>query len=130
MSSRRTLQKQIVLDAVMSFDGHPTPDNIYDKIHPNYPTVSRATVFRILNELKDNGTLARVYIPGGTTRYDRNNDGHFHCVCSKCGKITDVRMKDMNDPISAIDCCGDYEVKSFVLEFTGLCPDCKIKYTK
>ena len=53
MIRRQTIQCSIVLEAVNRTKGHSTADEIYEMIHGDYPTLSRATVYRNLNRLAD-----------------------------------------------------------------------------
>ena len=48
MQERQTKQKQIIYGALQALD-HPTATEVYGQVHENYPTVSRATVFRVLS---------------------------------------------------------------------------------
>ena len=48
MQERQTKQKTIIYDALMTLD-HPTATEVYSYVHEQYPSVSRATVFRVLS---------------------------------------------------------------------------------
>ena len=54
MQERQTKQKQIIYDALKTLD-HPTATEVYGYVHENYPTVSRATVFRDLGGFATSG---------------------------------------------------------------------------
>ena len=52
--------------------------------------VSRASVYRILEELEEVGIVQRVEVGNGTTRYEpvgRGTDHHHHLVCDRCGSL-------------------------------------------
>ena len=51
MQTRNTIQRQIVLQAVNQMHNHPTADAIYAVIAAQHPTISKATVYRNLNQL-------------------------------------------------------------------------------
>ena len=47
MQERQTKQKQVIYDALTMLN-HPTATEVYAWVHERHPTVSRATVFRVL----------------------------------------------------------------------------------
>ena len=51
MQTRNTVQRQIVLQAVRSLHDHPTADSVYAVIAAEHPSISKATVYRNLNQL-------------------------------------------------------------------------------
>lgn len=55
MQTRNTIQRQIVLQAVNQLHNHPTADAIYAVIAAQHPTISKATVYRNLNQLAAQG---------------------------------------------------------------------------
>ena len=64
MSTRNTIQRQIVLDAVRTLHSkHPTADEIYQHILHEHPGLGRATVYRNLSILSENGRIQLPVIP-------------------------------------------------------------------
>ena len=57
MQTRNTIQRQIVLQAVNQMHNHPTADAIYAVIAAQHPTISKATVYRNLNQLAAQGEI-------------------------------------------------------------------------
>ncbi|MGA2321087.1 MAG: Fur family transcriptional regulator [Solirubrobacteraceae bacterium] len=52
--------------------------------------VSRASVYRVMEELEEIGFLQRVEIGQGTVRYEALRQGaghHHHLVCDRCGRL-------------------------------------------
>ena len=116
---RNTVQKKLVYDAEHPFN-HPTAEEVYFSVAHKYPTISRATVYRILNGLSAQNTLVRIKIPGGADRYDDSLEEHCHIRCTKCGRIDDVQIEPIN---FKADFKG-YRVLKHTLVFEGICPDC------
>ena len=54
-NSRNTIQRQLVLSAVRQLQNHPTADEVYQKVQKSCPTISRATVYRNLKLLAEEG---------------------------------------------------------------------------
>ena len=71
MQERQTKQKQIIYDALKTLD-HPTATEVYGYVHEIVPTVSRATVFRVLGGFATNGRALELRAAGNEVRYDYN----------------------------------------------------------
>ena len=72
MQTRNTIQRQIVLQVVNQMHNHPTADAIYAVIAAQHPTISKATVYRNLNQLAAQGEILRVPVPTGADHFDFN----------------------------------------------------------
>lgn len=58
MQTRNTVQRQIVLQAVLRMHDHPTADTVYAAVAADHPSISKATVYRNLNQLASQGRSA------------------------------------------------------------------------
>ena len=63
-------QRQLIWDAVTQGGGHPTAEELYQRLKPDNPALSLATVYRNLRQLEACGRLRRVAVPDGSDRYD------------------------------------------------------------
>ena len=63
-NSRNTIQRQLVLSAVRQLQNHPTADEVYQEVQKNCPTISRATVYRNLKLLAEEGEIRLRNISG------------------------------------------------------------------
>lgn len=97
MQTRNTVQRQIVLKAVRSLHDHPTADSVYAVVAAEHPSISKATVYRNLNQLALQGEILRVPVPTGADRFDFNTQAHYHVRCTCCGNVYDVFMPPVND---------------------------------
>ena len=68
MASRQTIQRELIKQELCSMANHPTADEVYASIHEKHPTISKATVFRTLGRLADDGEALRVRINNGALR--------------------------------------------------------------
>lgn len=124
--TRNTIQKDIVLNTVNRLRNHPTAENIYEEIVKEHPTISKATVYRNLNQMAEQGVVLRIPFPNAADRYDFNNTNHYHLKCSTCGQVFDVQI-----PYIAALNDVKMEGSNFLFEdhhlvFKGKCPDCNI----
>ena len=69
MQERQTKQKQIIYDALKTLD-HPTATEVYGFVREAHPTVSRATVFRVLGGFATSGRALELRAAGSEVRYD------------------------------------------------------------
>lgn len=126
MKKRNTLQKAIILEALKELMGtHPTPNEVYEHIHEKYPTISLATVFRVLAGEVEEGEAQRVYAPDSTLRYEYGTRKHYHVSCRKCGKVEDVDMPYLHGIEKTAEALNGFAVEKHIVEFIGLCPECK-----
>ena len=129
MQERQTKQKQIIYDALKALD-HPTATEVFGYVHDKYPTVSRATVFRVLSGFASNGRALELRAAGNEVRYDYNVEPHYHAHCSRCGRVSDVWAKGIPKGGLKLEIAGDFEVEGYSVEFFGLCRDCKTEQTR
>ena len=124
---RNTIQKQIILDTVRSMRDHPNADVIFAKISAEHPNISKATVYRNLNLMADQGMIRRVKLSEGPDRYDFNTPKHYHMRCRACGRIFDAPMATLDHLEETLGDTHGFEAQDHIIEFIGICPDCKNK---
>jgi len=127
MITRNTIQKQLVLEAILILNNHPTIEEIYKYIFAKYPGISKGTVYRNVNALLDSGNIVRVSCPFGPDRFDHVQPAHYHIFCKQCGCFTNVPLKyqaHLDDEVSEVT---GYKVDSHDTFFIGLCSVCKKK---
>ena len=124
LQERQTKQKQIIYDALKTLD-HPTATEVYGYVHDHYPTVSRATVFRVLGGFATHGKALELKVAGDEVRYDYNVAPHYHAHCVKCGRVADVMAAMMPTLGLQVTAEHDFEVSGYSVEFFGTCKACK-----
>jgi Fe2+ or Zn2+ uptake regulation protein len=123
MQERQTKQKQIIYEALQTLD-HPTATEVYGYVHNMYPTVSRATVFRVLGGFAANGRALELRAAGDEIRYDYNVMPHYHAHCRECGRVADVWVEGMPEKgLKGEADCG-FQVEGYSVEFFGICTHC------
>ena len=110
-----------ILAAVTELQQHPTAEQVFLEMKKEHPSIALGTVYKHLNALADEGLLLRITEPGSPDRYDRT-ERHDHLICSRCGKITDVCLRDLTEPIET----GlGQRILSYDLKIRYICPDCR-----
>ena len=125
MQERQTKQKQIIYEGLHTLN-HPTATEVYAWVHKHYPTVSRATVFRVLGGFASSKQALELRFAGSEVRYDYNTHEHYHARCVRCGKVADVHSPLENGMKTAgVKACDGFEIDGCVVEFFGRCKDCQ-----
>jgi Fur family ferric uptake transcriptional regulator len=119
---RITAPRMAVIGVVASMAGHFTADELAAKVRG----VGRATVFRTLKLLIDEGLVCRVLLEDGKLHYRVSRAAHHHhIVCTQCGLVEDFTTCDVNDLIAALDRRTGFRIDSHWLELYGRCRQCK-----
>ncbi len=92
---RMTPQRAVLLRLLSQARTHPTADELFRKARRLLPSVSHATVYRNLQELVRARLIATLERAGDPVQYDANPDDHHHFVCTRCGCVADIYLKDV-----------------------------------
>lgn len=125
MPARNTVQRQVIEETLRSLANHPTADEVYDAVHAAHPTIGKATVYRTLGRLSDEGTIGRVRINNGADRFDHQSFSHYHVRCVRCGRVDDVMIPLLGDVDEAAARASGYRICGHTLQFDGVCPACQ-----
>lgn len=121
---RNTQQKQMILETLKEMGSHVSAGAIFKELQSKHPGIGRATVFRVLSDMANEGSLLRVQTVEGEDRYDITNFDHCHIICRKCGKVDDVWFTTPPDVYEHISSTSDFKIERSHLEFIGLCKKC------
>ena len=132
MSQRNTLQQNIVAAKLHELANHPTADQVYAAVKADYPSISIATVYLILNKMSESGSALKVRINNGADHFDHLAYAHSHIVCSVCGKVSDVEIDSLLQGIDerASELVQGYQVCGHELQFNGICEACQERVKK
>lgn len=90
------------------------------------PHVGRATVYRMVDWLRDHGWLARVQTERGDYTYVRTLPGHHHhAICLRCGTTLLVEGCDAIESLTTLLARQGFHVQGHILEVFGLCIRCR-----
>ena len=120
-----TSQRSAIFSMLATTDAHPTPEEVYSEIRKSAPSISLATVYKILDLFHDRGFIRRVSTQGQVARYDANIDPHHHLICSGCGRIRDISFAQNVPAREALPDSAGFRVSNYEIQFHGLCSDCQ-----
>src|SRR5262245_39126074 len=125
-SSRRSRQREVVLEAVRSTMEHPTADWVYRQARRRLPRISLGTVYRNLKLLADQGLIREVHTGAGhPARFDGNTGRHYHIRCLRCGRVNDLPVSVDTRLEDEAARAMNYTILGHHVEVHGLCPLCQ-----
>jgi len=90
--------------------------------------VSRASVYRILDELEGLGLVQRVETGQAMVRYERvceHGEHHHHLVCDECGLVTPFSDPALEQAITSLSARVPLTVSEHEIVLHGACPSCR-----
>ncbi|MBQ9008077.1 MAG: transcriptional repressor [Clostridia bacterium] len=108
-----------VLQTLSENQVHLTADEILNHLDD----VGRATVYRALDRLCEQGIINRLSLEGGTSVYEYVREPHMHFICRQCGNLYDIHA-EFSLPLEQIVAkCGHSVMKTDVTAY-GICKNC------
>jgi len=118
-SSRR----EQLLDVVRQSPGPLSAAELWEQLRSDGVRIGIATVYRILKQEAENGTLQPTEFPGAQTRYCAAGQGHHHhFLCTSCDRAFDAPgcaqgVHDIAPP--------SFTVTGHAILLFGQCHDCQ-----
>ncbi len=114
-----------MLGALAATKEHPSVDELYRQLKPDYPELSLGTVYRNLSVLQEEGLAQCVAHVAGQDRFDGRTDPHAHFICRRCGRVMDMELPESVNALAGelagdIDCAAE----RVALNISGLCREC------
>ncbi len=123
---RITPQRMAILKELASSTAHPTVETVYEKVKANFPTTSRATVYKTINLLKELNEILELGFADSGNRYDGNKPyPHPHLICTQCKKIIDPDLQSLTDMTRELTEETGFKIINHRLDFFGICPECQ-----
>jgi len=125
-----THQRQKIYEALVSRPGHYSPEEIYDRVKPDLPSISLATVYKNLKTFVQAGVLRDVSHHHGPWRVDANRAPHHHLICTRCHSISDLDL-DLLEPVKLQGSLpSGFRLEKFNVEVQGVCKACATKRSR
>lgn len=123
---RLTPQRVAVLRVLAESRGHPSVEQIHDRIKADFPTTSLATIYKTVTLLKEMGEVLELGFVDGSNRYDGNRPySHPHLICTQCGKIRDLEVPALSEILQQVSQDVGYQIVSHRLDLYGVCSGCQ-----
>lgn len=115
-----SFQRIRILEYLIKNRTHPSAEEIHRKIVCIIPTLSKTTVYNTLNLFVEKGVVKRLGIDDAEARFDIDMEEHAHFQCISCGKIFDLKEKN----ISINDKLEGHLMLEASIYIKGYCRDC------
>jgi Fur family ferric uptake transcriptional regulator len=122
-----TPQRLAILKIIYQSRDHLTPADIYQRASAEYPGIGLVTTYRTIELLESLNLLCKVYSQENCQNYllRRPVEHHHHLVCSVCGTVRDFTDCNLEDIEQKLSMETGFTVNGHLLEFQGICPNCK-----
>ncbi len=122
-----TPQRLAIMKLLDGNKNHPSAEDIYSTLKPDFPSLSLATVYNTLEALCEAKEIQEVRIKRDKRHFDPNVVPHTHFLCRICDKIydleLDIRTIELQIPLKMQNC----QVDSYTVHLYGTCPACMAK---
>lgn len=90
-------------------------------------TASRASVYRVLDQLVEHGLASRIEVGQGVARYEpvRTDHHHHHLVCDGCGVVLPFHDDELERAIGRVAGRVQFDVAEHEITLHGSCADCR-----
>jgi Fe2+ or Zn2+ uptake regulation protein len=121
---RLTPQRALICRLLDGNPEHPSAESIHRRASAQMPTLSLRTVYAVLHELAEIGAIQALDLGTGSARFDPNPHPHHHLVCTRCGRVRDVRLAAPPLDLPPDQRRG-FWVTGVDLVFRGVCGECR-----
>ena len=125
-----TKQRELILEIIYNNKGHFTPEDIYNLIKKNYPSVTLgiATVYRTLTLLENSGIVSSISFGVQGKKYEFGlTDHHDHLVCMECGGIEEFFDETIEKQQEEIAKKFGFQMRDHIMKIIGICKSCQSK---
>ena len=127
---RTTQQRRVLVDHVFSRHEHFDADELIEQLgrQEGEAKVSRATVYRALDELVEAGLLRKMTIGGRSVyEHDYGYPQHDHLHCTECDQLIEFRSEELLALREAVAREHGFRVTGHRLTVSGVCGECAEK---
>ena len=114
-----------VLQVLSSARVHLTAEEILSHLDG----VGRATVYRALDRLCEQGIIERLSLESGTSVYEYVREPHMHFKCRMCGSLYDIPA-DFTASLEQIKTLCDHSIEKTDVIAYGVCKSCRMAEKK
>ncbi len=120
-----TVQRRVVMEALLDHTDHPTVDQVYDEVKDRIPGISRTTVYRVLERLVRLGVARKIHHFDPAARFDANTEHHDHLVCLGCSRVADLKDADFYPARFPDTRPTGFEITDYSVYYEGFCAKCR-----
>jgi Fe2+ or Zn2+ uptake regulation protein len=119
-----THQRLVLYRALMQMTDHPNPEQIFERVRLELPSLSLATVYKTLHVFLAAGMIHEVSPFHGSLRIESDAQHHHHFFCIQCHAITDLALDEVDTSLLKNSIPEGFLVEQISMEVRGLCRHC------
>ena len=95
--SKRSTKREQIVGAFLEQEGHQSADELFGVVRRKHPGIGRATVYRTLQWMVDQGLARKVDFGEGRSRFEPTyrHPRHFHLICDTCHRSSEFLSSDV-----------------------------------
>ncbi|HUW65887.1 MAG TPA: transcriptional repressor [Spirochaetia bacterium] len=117
-----TPQRLAIVSLLQGNTRHPSAEEIYNELKPQYPSLSLATVYNTVEVLVRSGELREIMIAADRRHFDPNVTPHGHFLCRSCKSLQDLDARPLE--IETLFDLKGYLAEDYALYIYGICQKC------
>lgn len=119
---KATHQRLSILGCIDDF-GHIDIDFLYTVLLKKSPSLSKATLYRNINDLIASSIIKEVKLPGLKQQYEIKKSPHIHLLCKSCNSVKDLSI-DMSLLHNSIANSSSFKIEESFIVIKGVCSKC------
>jgi len=125
--SKRSTKREQILGAFLEQEGHLSADDLFSLVRTTHPGIGRATVYRTLQWMVDQGLARKVDFGEGRSRFEPtfHHPRHFHLICEQCHRSSEFLSADVETLMEEIASARNFTQKQAVVQILGVCEECR-----
>jgi Fur family ferric uptake transcriptional regulator len=125
--SKRSTKREQILGAFLEQEGHVSADDLFTLVRTHHPGIGRATVYRTLQWMVDQGLARKVDFGEGRSRFEPTyrHPRHFHLICQQCHRSSEFLSSDVEALMEEIASARNFTAKQAVVQILGVCDECR-----
>ncbi len=120
-----THQRQVLFEVMQSIPGHPSPEEVYERVQERIPSISLATVYKNIHLFIASGLFREVSLHHGSLRVEMNDRPHHHMVCTRCKAIFDLDEEQLGSLQEPRVLPGGFIAERYAVDVLGRCANCQ-----
>jgi Fur family ferric uptake transcriptional regulator len=128
---KKTSQRELVWAILMDSKGHPSVEEIRDRLLAKGHRIGIATIYRTLKILLDAGMIRQSKL-GGMTRYEAliKEPNHLHFICNVCKRTVEFPSSQIEELLRKVTAEHGFHERYSRYMILGICRACQRKQEK
>ncbi|MGE5244400.1 MAG: transcriptional repressor [Betaproteobacteria bacterium] len=124
---KRSSKRDRILDVFLRHQGHLSADDLFELVRAEDRGIGRATVYRTLQWMVDQGLANKVDFGEGRFRFEPSyrHPRHFHLICDVCHRSSEFLSSDVESLVEEIAAARGFAPVQTVVQVHGRCEECR-----